>query len=84
MTIEADVTQSLSFEGFTIRYRFFLPLHCLPRPLEDNMKHFIELKPHLAPNGVVYVTTILGKDAQHKWFGSLLMKFYNRKGIFGN
>lgn len=45
---------------------------------------FTNLKPHLAENGTVYGTTILGKDVSHNIFGGILMNVYNRRGIFSN
>lgn len=84
LTIEADVTQPLALDGVYDSISMFYLIHCLPRPLEEKMKLLTSLKHHLAENGVVYGTTILGKDVQHNWFGRLLMKFYNSRGIFGN
>lgn len=84
VTIEADVTQTLPLEGVYDSISLFFLLHCLPGPLEEKMKLFTSLKPHLAQKGVLYGSTILGKGVQHKWFGTRLMNFYNSKGIFGN
>jgi len=63
----------------------FYVLHCLggTRPQKEQAV-FSGLAQALAPDGVVYGSTILGKGVQHNWFGRMLMRTYNRKGIFGN
>lgn len=43
------------------------------------------LKHQLEPeHGIFYGATILGAEANHNILGSILIKIYNRKGIFGN
>ncbi|EIW52173.1 S-adenosyl-L-methionine dependent methyltransferase [Trametes versicolor FP-101664 SS1] len=63
----------------------FYLFHCLPGSFPTKAKEvFARVVPALAPGGVVYGTTILGKDVRHNWFGGKLMGLYNGKGIFGN
>jgi SAM-dependent methyltransferase len=62
----------------------FYLLHCLPGRMEDKEIAIANLKKYLAKGGVLYGATILGDEAAHNRFGRLLMKTYNRKGIFGN
>jgi hypothetical protein len=38
----------------------------------------------LSENGVLFGSTILGKDVEHTWLRWYLMKVYNKKGIFDN
>ena len=59
-------------------------LHCLPGPFAHKAAIFDNLKPMLAPGGIVFGSTILGSDADHNAFGRKLMAVYNAKGIFGN
>ncbi|KAI0656143.1 S-adenosyl-L-methionine dependent methyltransferase [Cubamyces menziesii] len=63
----------------------FYLFHCLPGAFPKKATDvFRNVVPALAPGGVVYGATILGKDVAHNWFGTRLMKLYNGKGIFGN
>lgn len=82
--IQADATQKLSLEGVYDSISTFFLIHCLPGSLERKMVLFTNLKPHLAENGTVYGTTILGKDVKHNLFGRILMNVYNRRGLFSN
>jgi SAM-dependent methyltransferase len=59
-------------------------LHCLPGPLAAKAVVFDNLKPLVAPGGVVFGTTILGRGVRHNPPARALMRFYNGKGIFGN
>lgn len=83
-TIQADVTRPLPLDGVYDSISTFFLVHCLPGPLERKMALFTDLKPHLAENGTVYGTTILGKGVKHNIFGRILMNIYNRRGIFSN
>jgi SAM-dependent methyltransferase len=82
--VQADVTQPLPLTGTYDSISTFFLIHCLPGPLERKMVLFTNLKPHLAENGTIYGTTILGKGVKHNWFGTILMNIYNRRGIFSN
>jgi hypothetical protein len=42
------------------------------------------VKSHLATDGVVFGSTILGRGVHHNAVGRALMRPYNRKGIFSN
>ncbi|PIL35016.1 hypothetical protein GSI_02803 [Ganoderma sinense ZZ0214-1] len=60
-------------------------LHCLPGSFPQKATDvFATVVPALAPNGVLFGATILGKGVEHNWFGSRLMGLYNKKGMFGN
>jgi SAM-dependent methyltransferase len=59
-------------------------LHCLPGPFARKAAIFDNLKPLLAPGGVLFGSTILGAGAGHNALGRKLMAVYNAKGIFGN
>jgi len=83
-TIQADVTQKLPLDGVYDSISTFFLIHCLPGPSERKMVLFTNLKAHLAENGTVYGTTILGKDVKHNIFGRIMMSIYNRQGIFSN
>jgi hypothetical protein len=60
-------------------------LHCLPGGLEWKAATVASnLRPYLAPGGVLFGSTILGRDASHNVLGRRLLRLYNRKRIFSN
>jgi 2-polyprenyl-3-methyl-5-hydroxy-6-metoxy-1,4-benzoquinol methylase len=60
-------------------------LHCLPGALEWKAATVVSnLRPNLAPGGVLFGSTILGRGIDHNLLGRRLMRLYNRKGIFSN
>lgn len=60
-------------------------LHCLPGSLEHKAEMVSRnLVPYLAPGGVVFGSTILGRGVRHNVLGRRLMRLYNRKGVFSN
>lgn len=62
-----------------------LPLPLPPRLLPQKAADvFANIVPALAPNGVLYGVTIIGRGAVYNWFSLRLMGLYNKKGIFGN
>jgi hypothetical protein len=85
-TYTADILQPLAldeppFGSIGLNYLF----HCLPgRFPEKGRVVFDHLKPYLAEGGVLFGTTILGRDVKANLLARRLMAVYNRKGIFGN
>jgi hypothetical protein len=59
-------------------------LHCLPGTLVSKGIVFQHVQPLLRDGGVVFGTTILGKDVEHNFLSARLMKIYNARGIFCN
>ena len=60
-------------------------LHCLPGALETKTAAVVRnLVGRLKPGGVLFGSTILGRGVRHNTVGRLLMRVYNRKGIFAN
>lgn len=62
----------------------FYLLHCLPGNMAGKAAAFSGLAKYLSEDGVLYGATILGETAGHNVIGRMLMRLYNRKGIFGN
>lgn len=59
-------------------------LHCLPGSFSEKgvvIEHLSEL---LAPEGVLFGSTILAKDQRFNRLGQKLIQLYNHKGIFSN
>ena len=68
------------FQSISITYL----LHCLPGPMARKAAAFRHLKPYLAPGGVLFGATILGRGVPHNALGRRVMALYESKGIFGN
>ncbi|MGB0697667.1 MAG: class I SAM-dependent methyltransferase [Rhodospirillaceae bacterium] len=58
-------------------------LHCLPGGMAAKGAALTRLAGYLAPDGVLFGSTLLG-DGPQTWLGQRLMALYNRKGIFDN
>jgi hypothetical protein len=60
-------------------------LHCLPGKIEDKAaKVFGHLAAHLAQDGTLFGSTILGSKIRRPLAAQALMALYNAKGIFHN
>jgi SAM-dependent methyltransferase len=85
-TVRANVLDpvelpSPSFDSMALNFLF----HCLPGDLGWKAATVAaNLRPSLAPGGVLFGSTILGRDVSHNFLGRRLMRLYNRKGIFSN
>ncbi|KZT05753.1 S-adenosyl-L-methionine dependent methyltransferase [Laetiporus sulphureus 93-53] len=63
----------------------FYLLHCLPGAFPVKASHvFAQLSRGLAPGGVLYGSTVLGRSADHNIWGRILVRLYNNLGSFGN
>ncbi|KAL1962963.1 hypothetical protein VTN77DRAFT_8809 [Rasamsonia byssochlamydoides] len=69
------------FDSISLMYL----LHCLAGPPGEKQRVFANLKPYLADDhGVLFGATVLGKGVRHNWVGRMLMRVYNRVGVFDN
>jgi SAM-dependent methyltransferase len=60
-------------------------LHCLPGAVEMKTAAVVRnVAGRLKPGGVLFGSTILGRGVRHNALGRMLMRLYNRKGIFAN
>ncbi len=59
-------------------------LHCLPGSIEQKSVVFDHLTPLLRPDGVLFGATLLSVGVPRSRPACLLMRFYNRKGVFSN
>jgi SAM-dependent methyltransferase len=59
-------------------------LHCLPGTMAEKAQAVARLAPAVAEGGVLFGSTILGREAGHNAFGRALLGAYNRRGIFSN
>ncbi len=68
------------FDSISMNYL----LHCLPESLKEKSLVFRNLLPYLNDNGVIFGSTILGKDVEAGYLTRKLMSVYNTKGISDN
>ena len=68
------------FDSISMNYL----LHCLPGSLKEKSQVFKNLLPYLNDDGVIYGSTILGRDIKIGYFARKLMATYNRAGVFDN
>ncbi len=59
-------------------------LHCLPGSFADKSVAIAHARAQLRRGGVLFGATILGEGVTHNALGGLLMRVYNRQGIFSN
>lgn len=59
-------------------------LHCLPGAMPDKVVAFEHARTALAPGGVLFGATVLGKGVEHTWLSRAAVRQYNRKGVFSN
>lgn len=58
--------------------------HCLPGTIETKAAVFSNLKPYIAPGGVVFGSTILTGGVKQNALARRVSAAYNRRGIFTN
>ena len=83
--LQHDVFQTMSninskYTSISLNY----VLHCLPGVLNDKEVVISNLKHLLAPDGVMFGSTILGHGSKPNWFAKRLLTLYNKKKIFCN
>ena len=86
-TVEHDVFKPLptSLHGKFDAVSIFYLLHCLSGGCTEKAERvFASLVPALAPDGILYGSTVLGKGVPHNLAARLLMRVYNSRGAFGN
>ena len=60
-------------------------LHCLPgKGIDTKAAAFDNVLPYLNDDGTLFGSTILGQDISKPILARLLMRYYNKKGIFFN
>lgn len=59
-------------------------LHCLPGTMAEKTVALDHLAPLLAPGGVVFGATVLSQGVERSGAAEVLMRAYNRRGIFSN
>ena len=82
--IEADVLKPLPFDGPFDSAALSLVVHCLPGPLTRKATAISNLAAVLAPDGVLFGASVLGRSGQHSWLARRVLTAFNRRGAFDN
>lgn len=82
--LEADVLKPLPDLGPFDSIALSNVLHCLPGPMESRAPAIHNLADRLAPDGVLFGSTLLGARDAHNWFSYSALRNNVRKGFFDN
>ena len=82
--VEADVLKPLPVEGPFDSVGLSMVLHCLPGPMERKALAIENIARVMAPRGVLFGGTVLGRSARHTRLGRAILWAFNRRGTFGN
>lgn len=82
--VEADVLKPLPVGGPFHSAALHLVLHCLPAPLQRKAVAIANVASVLAPDGVLFGASVLGRRARHSWPARRVLDAFNREGSFDN
>src|SRR6187455_1733159 len=82
--VEADVLKPLPVEGPFDSAALCLVIHCLPGPLTRKATAISNVAAVLAPDGVLFGASVLGRSGRHTWLGRRVLAAFNRRGAFDN
>lgn len=82
--VEADVLKPLPVQGPFESAALNLVIHCLPGPLSRKALAVSNVAATLAPDGVLFGASVLGRSGQHSWLARRVLWAFNRRGAFDN
>jgi SAM-dependent methyltransferase len=82
--VQGDVLKPLPVEGPFDSAALNLVIHCLPGPLTRKAVAIANVAAVLAPDGVFFGSSVLGRSGQHPWLGRRALAAFNRRGAFDN
>lgn len=82
--VEADVLKPLPVQGPFASAALNLVIHCLPGPMSRKAQAVANVAATLAPDGVLFGASVLGRSGNHTWQGRKVLSAFNRRGAFGN
>lgn len=82
--VEADVCKPLTVQGPFDSAALHLVIHCLPGPLSRKSAAVANVASVLAPTGVLFGASVLGRSKQHTWLARRVLDAFNRRGAFDN
>jgi SAM-dependent methyltransferase len=82
--VEAAVLKPLPVDGPFDSAGLCHVLHCLPGPLSRKATAISNIAAVLAPDGVLFGASVLGRSGNHTWLGRRVLAAFNRRGAFDN
>jgi SAM-dependent methyltransferase len=82
--VEADVLKPLPVAGPFDSAALSMVIHCLPGPMERKAPAIANIAAVLAPSGVLFGATVLGRSADHTPAARRVLAAFNRQGGFDN
>jgi SAM-dependent methyltransferase len=82
--VEADVLKPLPLDEKFDSVAMNGVIHCLPGPLERKERAIENVAAVLAPDGVFFGSTVLGRSGNHTWIARRVLGPFNRRGAFDN
>lgn len=81
---EADVCKPLPLEGTFDSASLNLVIHCLPGPFERKAAAVANVAAVMAPDGVLFGSSVIGETGSHNAVARTMLRAYNRRGAFDN
>ena len=82
--VEADILKPLPPMGPFSSAGMNAVLHCLPGPMARKALAVANIASVLAPDGVLFGATVLGRSTRHTRMGRGFLWAFNRRGVFDN
>ena len=82
--VQADVLKPLPVGGPFASAALHLVIHCLPGPLSRKAVAVANVAAVVAPNGVFFGASVLGRSGPHNWLARRFLDVFNRQGGFDN
>jgi hypothetical protein len=82
--VEADVLKPLPVNGLFDSAALNLVIHCLPGPASRKATGIANVAATLAPDGVLFGASVLGRTGRHTWLARRVLSAFNRRGAFDN
>ena len=82
--VEADVLKPLPVAGPYESAAVHLVIHCLPGPMSRKAVAVANVAAVLAPAGVFFGASVLGRSGSHTWLARRYLSFFNWQGGFDN
>jgi SAM-dependent methyltransferase len=82
--VEADALKPLPVEGRFDSAALHLVIHCLPGPLSRKAQAVANVASVLAPDGVLFGASVLGRAGTHTWMARRVLTAFNARGAFDN
>ncbi len=82
--VQADVLKPLPAPGPFESAALSLVLHCLPGPMARKSLAIENIARVMAPGGVLFGASVLGRSANHTRLGRAFLWAFNKRGAFDN